>query len=99
MEKIFENFLKITTREEYDTVLSQVKKLINEATENGALDDPEADNDYIREIGRLSHLGADYENEYLIFKHIKVRKKSPFIKSIKDKMYNRNDAKLLLDYA
>ena len=81
MEKIFENTLKISTRENYETVLSQVKKLIIEATENGALDDPEADNDYIREIGRLSRLGAEYENEYIKFEHIKVRKKAPLKRS------------------
>ena len=90
MEKIFENVLKITTRDDYETVLSLVKKLITEATENGALDDPEGDNEYIREIGRLSILGANYENEYMKFEHIKVKKKSPLIRSIEDEMYSRN---------
>ena len=90
MEKIFENVWKITTREEYETILSQVKKLITEAAEIGALDNPEADNEYTREIGRLSRLGAEYENEFMEFKYIKVRKKSPLIKQIEDEMYNRN---------
>ena len=100
MEKIFENVLEITTREEYETVLSHVKKLIVEATGNGALDDPEADNEYIREIGRLSVLGAEYENRYIEFKFLKVRKKSPLIRSIEDEMYSRNiDTKLLIEYA
>ena len=90
MDKIFENILKLTIRDEYETVLSHVKRLIMEATENGFLDDPEGDNEYIREIGRLSILGADYENDYMTFEHIKVRKKSPLIKSIEDEMYSRN---------
>ena len=82
--------MEITTREDYEKVLSRVKELIKEATANGALDDPESDNEYIREIGRLSRLGAEYENGYIEFKHLKVRKKSPLIRSIEDEMYNRN---------
>ena len=81
MEKIFENVLKITTRDDYDVLLSHVKKLIAEATENGSLDDPEADNEYIREIGRIGLLCADYEDTKIEFKHIKVRKKPPLIKN------------------
>jgi len=90
MEKVFANVLKITTREEYDILLSHVEKLITEATEIGALDDPEADNEYTREIGRLATMGAIYENDYMEFKYIKVRKKSPLIRQIEDEMYNRN---------
>jgi len=90
MEKIFENVWKITTRDEYDKIWSQVKKLISEASERGVLDDPEADNEYTREIGRLSRLGAEYENEYMDFKYIKVKKKSPLIRQIEDEMYSRN---------
>ena len=84
MEKIFENVLKINTRANYERVLSQVKKLVIEGAENGALDDPEADNEYIREIGRLSHLGAEYENEYIKFEHIKVRKKTSSLRKIEE---------------
>jgi antitoxin component HigA of HigAB toxin-antitoxin module len=90
MEKIFENILSLTEREDYEKVLSRVKELIKEATENGSLDDPESDNEYTREIGRLSRLGAQYENEYIQFIHLKVRKKSPLIKQIEDEMYSRN---------
>ena len=90
MEKIFENVLEITTRDDYEKLMSHVEKLIAEATQTGALDDPEADNEYIREIGRLSCLGADYESEYIKFKYIKVKKQSPLIKQIENEMYNRN---------
>ena len=90
MRKIFKNVLEINTRDDYEKLMSHVEKLIAEATETGALDDPEADNEYIREIGRLSCLGADYENEYIQFEHIKVRKKSPLIKQIEIEMYSRN---------
>ena len=96
MEKIFENTVKLTRLEDYEKVLLQVKILITEATENGALDDPEADNEYIREIGRLSHLGSEYENEYVKFEHIKVRKKSLSIKKYRGKNV---DSKLLVEYA
>jgi antitoxin component HigA of HigAB toxin-antitoxin module len=90
MEKIFENVLEITTRDDYDKLMSRVENLIAEATETGALDDPEADNEYMREIGRLSCLGAEYENEHIQFEYIKVKKKSPLIKQIENEMYNRN---------
>jgi len=89
MEKIFENEFKLTTREDYNVVLSHVKKLIREATERGALDDPEDDNEYIQEIGRLSRLGAEYESEYIQFTHLKIKKKSPLIREIEDEMYKR----------
>ena len=101
MKKIFENVFEIITRDDYEKLMSHVKKLIAEATEIGALDDPEADNEYIHEIGRLSCLGADYENEHIRFEHIKVKKKSPLIRKFENEMYSRNliDAELMLDYA
>jgi hypothetical protein len=76
MKKIFENVAELTTLEDYEILLSHVKELIKEATDNGELDNPEADNEYIREIGRLSHLGAMYEDEHIQFKHLKIREKS-----------------------
>jgi hypothetical protein len=38
--------------------------------------EPEYDNEYTREIGRLSRMGAIYEDEYMTFEHIKVGKQS-----------------------
>lgn len=75
MKKIFENVPKLTTRKDYDIAMSYVKNLIAEASLNGALADPEADNNYVREIGRVGYLCAAYENEYIEFEHINVRKK------------------------
>ena len=80
---------KVETREQYDAVRARVDELINEATEKGMLES-DFDNEYIREIGRFGILGAQYENEYIQFKYLKVRKKSPLIKSIEDEMYSRN---------
>jgi len=85
----FENIKKIETEEQYEVVRVRVNELIQEASEKGLLES-EYDNEYTREIGRLSYLGAIYENEYMQFEHIKVRKKSPLIRSIEDEMYNRN---------
>ncbi|MDR1343561.1 MAG: hypothetical protein LBK18_09970 [Prevotellaceae bacterium] len=76
MRKIFENATAIVTREDYDKALLYVKALIREATSSGALDNPEADNSYTREIGRVGCLCADYESEYIAFKHIQVSKKA-----------------------
>ena len=77
MKRIFENVSELTTRRDYDLALSYVKGLITEATLNGALADPEADNEYVDEIGRVGHLCAVYEDTHMEFEHITVRKKSP----------------------
>jgi len=83
------NIKKIETPEQYDAIRQRVNELINEATAKGMLE-ADADNEYTREIGRLSYLGAVYENENMTFRHLKVRKKSPLLQSIEDEMYNRN---------
>jgi len=81
MEKKFENVLVLDTRSEYDNALSYVMQLIGEATANGSLSDPEADNEYIKEIGRIGHLCADYEDNKIEFKYI-TREKSTIIESL-----------------
>ena len=48
MQKLFENVSELTTKKDYNTALAYVKQLISEASMNGALSDPEADNDYVR---------------------------------------------------
>jgi len=90
MKKKFENVSELIAREEYDNAMAYVMQLINEATANGALSDPEADNEYIREIGRVGHLCAIYEDTKIEFKNIKTRQKSPLIRNIEDEMYSRN---------
>ena len=90
MEKKFENVSKLDTRVEYDNAMSYVVQLISEATAIGLLSNPEADNEYIREIGRIGHLCAAYEATKMDFKHLKVKKKSPLIRNIEDEMYSRD---------
>ena len=90
MEKKFENISELNTREEYDNAMTYVMQLISEATANGSLDDPEADNEYIREIGRVGHLCANYEDAKIEFKYLKIKKKTPLLRNIEDEMYNRN---------
>lgn len=77
----------ITTREEYDEVRNRVNELIKEATRKGMLE-PNADNEYIREIGRLAKLSAEYEDNYLNILPLKV--KNPLIKAIEDYFYSRD---------
>jgi len=79
MQKFLENVSELTTRKDYDIALAYVKKLINEASLNGALADLEADNDYVREIGRIGHLCAVYEDTRIEYEHLTVRKRSPQI--------------------
>jgi hypothetical protein len=71
MEKIFNGAAEIATRENYDNALMHLKTLIKKATDLGALDSPEADNEYTREIGRIGRLCADYESKNIPFEHIR----------------------------
>ena len=64
MKKIFENALKLTTRKDYDIALANLKELITAATLNGALSENEADNEFVREIGRIGRLCAAYEDKF-----------------------------------
>jgi antitoxin component HigA of HigAB toxin-antitoxin module len=80
---------KIENYQQYEQVKARVNELINEATEKGLLES-DIDNEYTREIGKLSYLGAIYENENIEFKHLNIREKSPLIKTIEEEMYNRN---------
>ncbi len=87
MKKKYENISEITTSELYEESKSYVNDLIDEATKKGCLAEPEADNEYTREIGRVGAMCADYENNYMKFKHIKV--KSPLILEIEKEMQKR----------
>jgi len=83
------NIKKVETEEQYEAVRVRVDELILEASDKGMLES-DYDNEYTREIARLSYMGALYENEYMKFEHLKIRKKSPLIRNIEDEMYNRN---------
>ena len=76
MVKIFENTTRLTTRKEYDTLRIHIELLIKEATENGHFSEPEGDNEYIREFGRLARLSALYEDEFIDFGFITPKTKS-----------------------
>ena len=70
MEKKFERVSELDTRQEYDDAMTYVMQLINEATINGSLSDPEADNEYTKEIGRVGHLCAVYEDTQIEFEYL-----------------------------
>jgi hypothetical protein len=63
------NLTKIETEAQYKAVYERMDELINEATEKGLLES-DYDNEYTREIGRLSRIGSIYEDEYMTFEHI-----------------------------
>jgi hypothetical protein len=65
MLRIFENVTRLTTRTEYDLVRAHIELLIKTATDEGYFSDPEGDNEYIREFGRLARLSASYEDEFM----------------------------------
>ena len=75
---------KIASREQYDEVKAKVEFLIAEATNKGMLE-PDMDNEYTREISKLSKLMAAYEDKYLNI--LPLRQKSPLIVCIENYFY------------
>ena len=73
MEKKFANITFIDDKELFDAIAAYEEDLINEATANGALAEPDADNEYTREIGRVGILCADYESTYMTFQCLKFK--------------------------
>jgi len=99
MIKKFEDVVEIDNRELYKKVSAYGDYLIDEATENGALAEQDADNDYTREIARVGIMCADYETNYMTFKVLKF--KTPLIRGIEKEMEQRQlkqrDAAEMLD--
>jgi len=96
MKKIFENVSKITTKDDYDVLAVHLENLIQEAIQGGHLAVSDANNEYRREIGRLSRLGGIYEAEYMTFDFGEPQ----LVKSVKREMAmrglrQRDTAKLL----
>lgn len=77
----------LETRKEYDEVKAKVEQLVAEATAKGMLE-PDMDNEYTREIARLSKQMAAYEDTYMDLKPL--REKSPLIRTIEDYFYAHN---------
>lgn len=88
MEKKFIDSTEIHTLELFNQVSEYTDALIDEATENGTLTDPDADNDYTREIARAGRMCADYESLHLKFEQLKF--KSPLVVSIENEMEKRH---------
>jgi predicted XRE-type DNA-binding protein len=87
MKKQFGNLTEITDEKTFKSVRAYYESLIKYATEKGYLIDPEADNKYTREIGRMGTMIADYESIYLDFSPLKF--KSPLIVSIEKQMQKK----------
>jgi len=85
MEKIFENVSKLTSKDDYDALTAHLENLIQEAIQGGHLAMSDPNNEYRREIGRLSRLGGIYEAEYMTFDF----GEPPLIKSVKREMAKR----------
>ena len=88
MKVYYKDITRIDNRELFEEVSAYVDYLIEEATSNGSLAKPEADNEYTREIGRLGHLCADYETNYMQFNYVKF--KSPLLISIENELTKRS---------
>jgi len=79
MIKKFEYISVIDNRELYDKISAYGDALIDEATANGALAEPNANNEYTREIGRVGRMCADYEDTYMTFKCLNFKTKPKLI--------------------
>ena len=88
MKAYYKDITKIDNRGLFEEVSVYVDSLIEEATGNGSLAKPEADNEYTREIGRLGRLCADYETNYMQFNYVKF--KSPLLISIENELTKRS---------
>ena len=67
MNKIFENVSRLTSDKDYVVLSAHLENLIQEAIQGGHLASQDPNNEYRREIGRLSRLGGIYEAEYMTF--------------------------------
>ena len=81
------NILTIQSKKQYHEVRTCFNELIKEATQKGLLE-PEMDNEYIREIGRLAKLSAKYEEEYLYVNPLSI--KNPLILEIENYFVSKN---------
>lgn len=70
MEKKFQKIESITDRQTYDEVMVYINEMVDYATRNGYLKNPDTDNKYTLELGRVMALAADYESIYMDFKHL-----------------------------
>ena len=86
MKRILEEVTRLTSKTEYELLAAHLENLIKEATEGGYLSDPD-ENDYTREIARLSALGGRYEAEFMTFSFSKP--KSRLVLSIQREMTKR----------
>ena len=89
MKQIFQEVKEIKTQSEYDKAMAYVNALIDEATEKGVLE-PDADNKYTREIGRVGSLCADFESNKMTFKHLTPRTYSPLVQVVREEMFKRD---------
>lgn len=87
MIRKFENIESVDSHGLYNEITKYQETLIEEATANGSLAEPGADNEYTREIGRVGVMLADYESIHQTFKHVKF--KSPLVVSIENEMKKR----------
>ena len=86
MKKILEDITRLSTKAEYELLSAHLENVIKEATDGGFLSDPE-ENDYTREIARLSALGGRYEAEFLTFSFSKP--KSRLVLNVQREMTKR----------
>jgi antitoxin component HigA of HigAB toxin-antitoxin module len=96
MKKIFEKMSRLTSDKDYELLSEHLENLIQEAIQGGHLTTQDPNNEYRREIGRLSRLGGIYEAEYMTFDF----GEPPLVKSVKREMAlrglrQREAAKLL----
>lgn len=84
MEFRFKEMVEIADKKTFDQVKAYSEKLLKYATVNGYLANPESDNEFTRELGRIGIMLADYESIYTDFELLKV--KNPLLVTIEKEM-------------
>jgi antitoxin component HigA of HigAB toxin-antitoxin module len=84
MKLQFKNLTEITDQKTFDEVSKYMEELLAFATSSGKLADPNAENQYTKELSRIGVMLADYESLHTDFKVLKV--KNPLLVTIEKEM-------------
>lgn len=88
MKREYIDLSEITTRSLYDEVKTYYEVVLKKATESGALKEPDANNEYTCELGRIGNLLYGYESTYMQTKQLNF--KSPLVISIERELDKRH---------
>lgn len=87
MEKKYSGLKEIKSRSHFNEVKAYYEDVLKKATETGALEAQDADNEYLKELSRIGKIIYVYERLNSPAKHLKF--KSPLVISIEKELDKR----------